>query len=187
MSDKYISIEQFAKEANRSKSAIYQRLKTSLKDYYIERNGIKYINREALNIVLKGVQGEIQGDSRVIQADSRQIQEDIQADSRQIQGDSRVIQGDFSRFEIENLYLRERIVEKDNIIEQLKRELEEARADIRNKDQQLEAQSARLLSITENQQELLRNSQVLQAQSQQKQKGLFARLFLPKEKNKGGE
>jgi chromosome segregation ATPase len=77
------------------------------------------------------------------------------------------------------IMMREKITEQKETIERLEKQLDEARATIAHKDEQIEIQAARLASITEKQQELLYNQQVLQAQTQKK--GFFARLFAPKE------
>ena len=181
-----LTVKQFAKEANITRSAIYQRLKTSLKPYYIERNGVKYIQRAALEVIIKGVQEPLQGVQDELQgvqdelqgvqgSFSRSIQEQLQDVQDELQG----VKGELETALNENRRLNERIAEQKETNERLQKELDEARADIKHKDELLEAQSARLLSITEKQQELLFNQQVLQAQTQKK--GFFKRLFAPKD------
>lgn len=179
MQNEYLTVKQFAAEAKITKSAIYQRLKTSLKPYLIERNGVKLIRRAALDIVLKdsqdilqGVQDELQG---VQVENSNNVTEPLQDIQDTLQG----VQDKLETALNENRRLNERIEEQKEFIERLKNDLDVARADIRHKDEQLEALTARLASITEKQQELLYNSQVLQAQAQKK--GFFKRLFAPKE------
>ena len=87
-----------------------------------------------------------------------------------------------SLLKIENENLTKQRDSSAQEIERLQKELDEARAKINKKDEQLEEMTARVLTMAENQQELLRNTQLLQAQAQQN-RGFFARLFAPKDKN----
>ena len=127
MSNEYLTISQFAKEAHRTKSAIYQRLDTSLKDYYIVRNGVRYIHRAGLSVFDTKLQ-DIQDDSNPIQNGVKDIQEEvkdiqdpiqgqIQDDSRQIQEDSRKLQDELKNTcnELENI--KKILVYKDEVIE----------------------------------------------------------------------
>lgn len=171
----YISVSEFAKRANRSKQAIYLRTKTTLKDYTLKNKGQLYISVAALGLI-----DDSQGSSQ----DSSQVSSQIQGDSSHFQGvssqeSSQVSSQGVKDSRVDSSLDREKQLLLDEL-ERLKKELEEARADIRRKDEQLETMTARLMNIAENQNELLRNSQILQAQAQHK-RGFLARLFAPKE------
>ena len=171
----YISVSEFAKRANRSKQAIYLRTKTTLKDYTLKNKGQLYISVAALGLI-----DDSQGSSQ----DSSQVSSQIQGDSSHFQGvssqeSSQVSSQGVKDSRVDSSLDREKQLLFDEL-ERLKKELDEARADIRRKDEQLETMTARLMNIAENQNELLRNSQILQAQAQHK-RGFLARLFAPKE------
>lgn len=171
----YISVSEFAKRANRSKQAIYLRTKTTLKDYTLKNKGQLYISVAALGLI-----DDSQGSSQ----DSSQVSSQIQGDSSHFQGvssqeSSQVSSQSVKDSRVDSSLDREKQLLFDEL-ERLKKELDEARADIRRKDEQLETMTARLMNIAENQNELLRNSQILQAQAQHK-RGFLARLFAPKE------
>ena len=171
----YISVSEFAKRANRSKQAIYLRTKTTLKDYTLKNKGQLYISVAALGLI---------DDSQVSSQESSQVSSQIQGDSSRFQGvssqeSSQVSSQGVKDSRVDSSLDREKQLLFDEL-ERLKKELDEARADIRRKDEQLETMTARLMNIAENQNELLRNSQILQAQAQHK-RGFLARLFAPKE------
>lgn len=153
---KYISVAEFAKIKKVSPQAVYKRLNNTLKQYVVKVEGRTMLDVEALSF------GDFQPTVKQ-QNHSFQPQKGFNN----------------STVEAENHQLKERVSELLGVVDELKKELDGARATIARKDEQLEQLTARLLSITENQQELLRNSQILQAQAQQK-RGLFARIFLPR-------
>ena len=156
---KYISVAEFAKIKKVSPQAVYKRLNNTLKQYVVKVEGRTMLDVEALSF------GDFQPTVKQ-QNQSFQPQKGFNN----------------STVESENHQLKERVSELLGVVDELKKELDGARATIARKDEQLEQMTARLLSITENQQELLRNSQILQAQAQQK-RGFFARLFAPKDKS----
>lgn len=175
----YISVSEFAKRANRSKQAIYLRTKTTLKDYTLKNKGQLYISVAALGLI-----DDSQGSSQDSSQESSQVSSQIQGDSSRFQGvssheSSQVSSQGVKDSRVDSSLDREKQLLFDEL-ERLKKELDEARADIRRKDEQLETMTARLMNIAENQNELLRNSQILQAQAQHK-RGFLARLFAPKE------
>lgn len=179
MNNELLTVEQFAKETRRTKSAIYQRLKTSLKDYIVIKGGKRYIKRAALSL-LNTDADELQDNTEEVKENTeedRQIEAEVKDENKD---DYRALQGELVKTCKDIEYLQKELEREREANEELKRQLNEARATIQRKDEQLEAQAARLLSITENQQELLRNSQLLQAQAQTK-RGFFARLFAPKD------
>lgn len=158
----YISVAEFAEIKGVSIQAVYQRLKAGLKGYVKVEDGKKYIDVAALDVPsTKGKTKDLSKDER----DEPLTLINLESKNRQT----------------------EKIAEQAAAIEKLERELEEARATIKRKDEQLAQKdeqlaniNARLLSLAETQQELLRNQQILQAQAQQKPRGLFARIFLPR-------
>ena len=171
----YISVSEFAKRANRSKQAIYLRTKTTLKDYTLKNKGQLYISVAALGLI---------DDSQDSSQESSQVSSQFQGDSSPFQGvssqeSSQVSSQGVKDSRADSSLDREKQILLDEI-ERLKKELEDARAKIEKKDEQLETMTARLMNIAENQNELLRNSQILQAQAQHK-RGFLARLFAPKE------
>lgn len=51
-----LSVSEFAETTGTSKQAVYQKMKTSLKEFVIEENGMKYIDEKALDLPsFKGV------------------------------------------------------------------------------------------------------------------------------------
>ena len=108
--------------------------------------------------------------------------EDLQIQLANEKENSFSLSHQLSLLKIENENLTKQRDSSAQEIERLQKELDEARAKINKKDEQLEEMTARVLTMAENQQELLRNTQLLQAQAQQK-RGFFARLFAPKDKN----
>lgn len=157
---KLFKVTEFAEHLGISPQAVYKRLKKSLNRYVVMVDGVTMIDAAALEAVK--TRATFQPTVNQPQTNNNQTQPTVEQPL------------------IDEL--RQTIAEQKGTIERLQKELDEARADIRHKDEQIEAQSARLLTITENQQELLRNSQILQAQTQKK--GFFARLFAGKEQNK---
>lgn len=160
MEKELLTVKEFAARKGVSIQSVYKRLKTSLNRYVEKVEGITMIDAAALN------EEESNSTNQPTTKRNAQPKQPIQPFNN-------------STVEYELSALREKVAEQKNTIELLQKELDVARADIRHKDEQLEAQAARLLTITENQQELLRNSQILQAQTQKK--GFFARLFAPKD------
>lgn len=157
-----LTVKEYAARKGVSIQSVYKRLKTTLNPYIEKVEGVTMIDAAALE------ESEKQSTVHSTIQQNTKLNKPIQPLNN-------------STVEYELSALREKVAEQKETIERLQKELDEARADIRHKDEQIEAQSARLLTITENQQELLRNSQILQAQTHKK--GFFARLFAGKEQN----
>jgi uncharacterized coiled-coil protein SlyX len=166
MEQTLLTVAEFVAREGISKQAVYKRLNNRFNRFVVKVDGRLMIDAAAYDKA-KQEQAETRSNSTVEQP--FQPFQPVQP---------------LNNSTVEN-ELRRRIAEQEETIIALRKELEEARADVRRKDEQLEAQAARLLTITEKQQELLYNSQVLQVQAQQK-RGFFARLFAPKQ-NKSGE
>ena len=149
-----LTVSQFASRLGVSTQAVYKRLQTALKGFVVKVGNRIMIDAAAL--------------------DAQEIQPTVTNKTNQNQPTDNQQQPTVAN------PLVQVVSEQRETIERLTKELEEARADIRRKDEQIEAMTARLLNITEKQQELLYNSQVLQGQAQKK--GFFARLFAPKQK-----
>lgn len=153
----YLTPAEFAKIKGVSIQSVYQRLKGGLKEFVKVENGKMLIDADALEVpTTKGVAKDFSKVSR---------QEPLT----------------LSTLELENMAQKQTIEHQRETIERLQKDLNDARAKIDKKDEQIETMSARLANMIENEQELLRNSQVLVAQAQQK-RGFFARLFAPKDK-----
>jgi chromosome segregation ATPase len=156
---KLLTIKEYAAIKQVSVQAVYQRLNKSLKRYLIIENGVKMLDSAALDEpTIKGA-----FNSTFIQ-------------------DSSDFQVRFNELESEKKIMQAKIDEQRETIERLKQELEQARDNIKHKDEQINELTQNVLVLAQNAQELARNSQVLQLQAQNKRKGIFARLFAPKEK-----
>lgn len=153
---RYISVAEFARLKGVSQQAIYKKLNNTLNPYVVIVEGRKMLDATALE--LGGVEPTVK-------------QQNQQNQSNQ------PLKGSTVENELKRL-----VEEQRATIEKLQKELEEARAQISHKDEIIENMTTRLLSMAETQQELIRNSQILVAQAQEK-RGFFARLFLPKGKN----
>ncbi len=185
MEVKYIDVKQFAAEVGQSFQSIYKHIKNGRLDKYLSKvNGKIYIDRAALELFNTNTQTDENGNGEAI---SRKVErkselfEELQIQLANEREKSFSLSHQLSILKIENENLTK---ERDNSaqeIERVQKELDEARAKINKKDEQLEEMTARVLTMAENQQELLRNTQLLQAQAQQK-RGFFARLFAPKDK-----
>lgn len=158
MEKKYYTVAEVAARIGVSKQAVYQQLNKRFKRYSILVDGRRMLKADIFNELENQV--ELKNQSTFNQ-DSSELNKQ-NADNEELINT-----------------LRAQLAEQKETIERLQKDLDDARADIRHKDDQLEALSARLASITEKTQELLYNSQVLQAQAQKK--GFFKRLFAPKE------
>lgn len=159
MEKKYYTIAEAAARMGKSKQAIYQQLNKRFKPYLIIVDGRRMLKADIFNELENQVELKNQSifNQDSIGLNKQNADNDLLIETLQAQ-----------------------IKEQKETIERLQKELDEARADIRHKDEQIETQAARLASITEKQQELLYNSQVLQAQAQKK--GFIARLFAGKDK-----
>ena len=186
MEVKYIDVKQFAAEAGKSFQSIYKHIKNGKLDKYLSKvNGKLYIDRDALELFNQDSQvGENGGRETNFRRGERkgELFEDLQIQLANEKENSKSLFQQLSIAKLENESLTRQIDYNAREIERLQKELDEARADVRRKDEQLEALSARLAKLIENEQELMRNSQLLMAQAQQK-RGFFARLFAPKDKS----
>ena len=186
MEVKYIDVKQFAAEVGQSFQSIYKRIQSGkLNEYITKVNGKIYIDREAKELFnsnsQEGESGDRETNFRKVERKS-EIFEDLQIQLVREKENSLSLSHQLSILKIENENLTKQRDSSAQEIERLQKELDEARAKINKKDEQLEEMTARVLTMAENQQELLRNTQLLQAQAQQK-RGFFARLFAPKDKN----
>lgn len=181
----YYTIQEFAVLVNKRESGIYRSAnKGNLKKYssVAEIDGKKKIvlHREALT--LYNIDSTL--DSKNIANDSTDRARNAVDSTLDSTDRARSVTNDSTSDSILEARLEALYREK---IEHLERELEEAKATIKEKDKQISELSQTIGTLAMNAQELTRNSQVLQAQIQQPKKGFFARLFAPKEENKSGE
>lgn len=186
MEVKYIDVKQFAAEVGQSFQSIYKHIKNGRLDKYLSKvNGKIYIDRDAIELFnsnsQEGESGDRETNFRKVERKS-EIFEDLQIQLVREKENSLSLSHQLSILKIENENLTKQRDSSAQEIERLQKELDEARAKINKKDEQLEEMTARVLTMAENQQELLRNTQLLQAQAQQK-RGFFARLFAPKDKS----
>ena len=182
MEAKYIDVKEFSAAVGQSFQSIYKRIQSGkLNDYITKINGKIYIDRGAIDLFNSPSfsNGGIETKNRNVERKGEQIESlQIQIANEKAKSDSLFQQ--ISTLEFEKKNLLEDLQDKKEQIERLKKELDEARAKIEKKEEQIENMTARLLTMAENQQELIRNSQILVAQAQQK-RGFLARLFAPKE------
>ncbi len=182
MEVKYIDVKEFAAAVGQSFQSIYKRIQSGkLNDYITKVNGKTYIDRGAIELFNSPsfANGGIEAKNRNVERKGEQFENlQIQLESEREKANSLFQQ--VSTLELEKQNLLGDIANKKEQIERLQKELDEARAKIEKKEEQIENMTARLLTMAENQQELIRNSQVLVAQAQQK-RSFFARLFAPKE------
>lgn len=151
---KYISVAEFAKLKGVSKQAIYKKLNNTLNPYVVKVEGRTMLDADALEI----------GDFQPTVKQQNQPNQPYQP---------------LNSSTVEN-ELRKQLEEHRETIDRQRREIDELRLKLEHKEEQIEGMTARLLSMAEYQQELIKNSQILVAQAQQK-RGFFARLFAPKE------
>lgn len=160
MEQELLKVTELAARLGVSPQAVYKRLKTTFNRYVVIVDGVTMIDAAAVEAAKKRTTIQPTRNTTATQ------QQPNQPNPTNPIGDE----------------LRQTIAEQKETIERLQKELDEARADIKKKDEQLENITARLLNIAESQNELVRNSQVLVAQAQTQKKGFFARLFAPKER-----
>ncbi len=185
MEVKYIDVKQFAAEVGQSFQSIYKHIKNGKLDNYLSKvNGKIYIDRDALELFNPNSQESENGsrETNFRKGERKgELFEDLQIQLANEKENSKSLFQQLSIAKLESENLARQIDYNAREIERLQKELDEARADVRRKDEQLESLSARLAKLIENEQELMRNSQLLMAQAQQK-RGFFARLFAPKDK-----
>ena len=188
MEVKYIDVKQFAAEVGQSFQSIYKHIKSGKLDNYLSKvNGKLYIDREAIELFNPNSQvNENENSEATIRKVERKSElfEELQIQLANERENHLSTTHQLSLLEVEKANLLKQIDDNQREIVRLQKELDEARTEIKRKDELLEATTARVLTMAEKQQELLRNTQLLQAQAQQRQ-GFFARLFAPKENNKG--
>ena len=188
MEVKYIDVKQFAAEVGQSFQSIYKHIKSGKLDNYLSKvNGKLYIDREAIELFNPNSQvNENENSEATIRKVERKSElfEELQIQLANERENHLSTTHQLSLLEVEKANLLKQMDDNQREIVRLQKELDEARTEIKRKDELLEATTARVLTMAEKQQELLRNTQLLQAQAQQRQ-GFFARLFAPKENNKG--
>lgn len=186
MEVKYIDVKQFAAEVGQSFQSIYKHIKNGKLDNYLSKvNGKIYIDRDALELFNPNSQESENGsrETNFRKGERKgELFEDLQIQLANEREANISTTHQLSILKIENENLARQREHYTQEIERLQKELDEVRANIKHKDELIENMTARLSKLIENEQELFRNSQVLQAQAQQK-RGFFARLFAPKEKS----
>lgn len=186
MEVKYLDVKQFAAEVGQSFQSIYKHIKNGKLDNYLSKvNGKIYIDRDAIELFNPNSQeSENGGRETNFRRGERKSElfEDLQIQLANEKEANISTTHQLSILKIENENLARQREYYTQEIERLQKELDEVRANIKHKDELIENMTARLSKLIENEQELFRNSQVLQAQAQQK-RGFFARLFAPKDKS----
>lgn len=158
MNDEYISIAEYAKIKGVSTSAIYKRLKTTLKPFYAGVvDGVKVLRREVLTEDNTGTFNpsttEVLNPPRTVLNPPQPI--------------------DYNRL----------LEEKEKQIEELKKELAAVRQQCEEKDRFIMENTQKIITVLEQSQELQRNNQILMANQQETKRitdgkaNIFTRIF----------
>jgi len=191
---KYITVKEFSILCKKSQQSVYKQIsKGYLKPYIKVENGRTLISQEATAIYPKR-QGAIEGGEKV------EPQGEKLSDLGEKLGENPVEKVEKLSEKVEPQgETGEKLSEKGekvepiialykNRIEQLEKELEEAKEALKQKDAKIEEMAQNTYNLAVKLAQLTENSQVLQAREQEK-KGLFSgikRLFLPKGKKNEG-
>ena len=164
MTEKYISISEYAKKTNVSTAAVYKRLKTSLKPFLIEVEGKKFLKSEVLKEEFSTVENGLKPDfDNVVNEVENPKNLNILEEYKDIIS-----------------ILQQQIENKDKQIEKLEQRLEEEKETTSKLLQEANEREQKLLELLQQANTLNQNNQWLLL-NQQKKPGLLKRLFASKE------